>query len=231
MKTKKTKAPSPSTVPDNPYLAARREWLERYGTYINRERSWRLVAILAVATALVAVLGIAYIGSQSRITPYVVEVDKLGQAVAVRPAMAARTPPDRVLQAQLARWVTDVRSVYLDPTAQRKMLDEAYAMVDANSVAKTTLNDWYRQHNPFKRAGAEVVSIHIDSLPARISKDTWRVEWTETRHSRGQGEQASAPKRWAAVITVAVVPPTSEATILVNPSGMYIRQFTWSRSL
>ena len=37
----------------NPYLAARREWDERYGNLITRERDWRLMALLCGLTTLV----------------------------------------------------------------------------------------------------------------------------------------------------------------------------------
>ena len=36
----------------NPYLAARREWDERYGNVISRERNWRVMAILSSLVAL-----------------------------------------------------------------------------------------------------------------------------------------------------------------------------------
>ena len=36
----------------NPYLAARREWDERYGHLITRERNWRLMALISALIAL-----------------------------------------------------------------------------------------------------------------------------------------------------------------------------------
>src|SRR4051812_11318029 len=41
----------------NPYLAARREWDERYGDQITRARNWRTIALLCSVTALVACSG------------------------------------------------------------------------------------------------------------------------------------------------------------------------------
>ena len=45
------------TPPENPYLAARREWNERYGSYIAAARTWQLAAFGALGVALVAVAG------------------------------------------------------------------------------------------------------------------------------------------------------------------------------
>ena len=74
----------------NPYTEARREWNERYGDYIQQARHWRMMAIISGLAALVAVIGIAYIGAQGKIVPYVVQVDKLGEAAAVSRAGEAR---------------------------------------------------------------------------------------------------------------------------------------------
>ena len=50
--TLKTKSSSADSSPFNPYVAARREWDERYGEIITRAKNWRFIAILsAMATA------------------------------------------------------------------------------------------------------------------------------------------------------------------------------------
>ena len=65
---------------ETPYLSARREWNERYGDYIARARSWRWAAFGAIAVALALAIGVVWQGAQSKVVPYVVEVDKLGDA-------------------------------------------------------------------------------------------------------------------------------------------------------
>jgi len=47
----------------NPYLDGRREWNERYGSYIKQASAWRLVAILTTIVSLFAVGGVVYIGA------------------------------------------------------------------------------------------------------------------------------------------------------------------------
>ena len=82
----------------NPYLNARREWDERYGGLISRARNWQLIAAGSLAVAVVAVVGIAFIGSQSKIQPFVVVTDQLGSPVAVaRPAPVAKSDFDKRL--------------------------------------------------------------------------------------------------------------------------------------
>jgi type IV secretion system protein VirB5 len=220
----------PTLNPDDPhsavYLAARREWNERYGSYIAETHAWRLTALVSLGVAFVAVAGIAWIGAQNRIVPYVVQTDKLGDAIAVRRADAAAPIDSRLVRAQLARWVSDVRSVYVDVTAEKHIVTEGYAMVDRNAAAGPTLSDWFSRNDPFKRARDDTVAVAVQSvLP--LSANTWRVEWREDTRTR-QGALESS-QQWQATITISINPPTDDTTILVNPTGLYVETFDWSQ--
>ena len=220
----------PALDPDNPhsavYLAARREWNERYGSYIAQASAWRLTALASLGVAFVAVVGIAWIGTQNRIVPYVVQTDKLGDGIAIRRADVAAPADPRLIRAQLARWVSDVRSVYVDVAAEKHIVTEAYAMVDRNAAAGPTLNDWFSHNDPFKRAQDDAVSVAVQSvLP--LAGNTWRVEWQEEIRTR-QGSLESS-QQWQATITISINPPTDDATILVNPTGLYVESFDWSQ--
>jgi type IV secretion system protein VirB5 len=216
--------------PENPhsavYLAARREWNERYGSYIAQANAWRLTALASLSVAFVAVAGVVWIGAQNRIVPYVVQTDRLGDAIAISRADISPPVDPRLIRAQLARWVNSVRSVYTDVAAEKHVITEAYAMVDRDAAGAQALNDWFSNNDPFKRARDETVAIAVESvLP--LSGDTWRVEWREDRRAR-QGEKAP-PEQWQATITISVNPPSDDATILVNPTGLYVEAFNWSR--
>src|SRR5262245_36331967 len=103
----------------HPYLAARREWDERYGDSIARAYSWRLAAFASLTVAAIAVLGMIYIGAQPKIRPYVIALDKLGDPVAFAQPADGRSIDQRVLQAQIANWVWNARTVLADPSAQK----------------------------------------------------------------------------------------------------------------
>lgn len=214
--------------PENPYLAARREWLERYGDVIALANNWRITAFLALLIAAAAVCGALYLCAQSRYVPYVVEVDRLGDAVAVNSASVAAKPDERLIRASLARWIVDARSVYMDAAALRRNINELYAMLGAGSPAALMINDYFRNKSPFERAQAEVVSIEIkQTLP--VTPDTWRVEWNEDVQPRGGG--TATTQSWAATLTFAISAPTTQAGIISNPAGLYIRQVSWSQRL
>jgi type IV secretory pathway TrbF-like protein len=215
--------------PDNPhsavYLAARREWNERYGDYIAQANNWRLIAIAALGVAAVAVAGNVWQSSQSRVQPFVVEVNKLGDALAIQRADVASPIPIGVIRAQLARYIQDVRAVSIDVRAERDFINEAYAMVDKNSAALTFLNNYFAANDPFKRAATETVSAHVESVLPLPGSNTWRVEWREDTVARDGRPEFS--KHWEATITVSINPPKTDAGILVNPTGLFVEASPW----
>ena len=214
--------------PLSPYLAARQEWNERYGSYIAQAHAWRLTAVSALIIAAIATGGMVLVASQNRVVPYVVKVDKLGTAVAVERADRAGEPDEAVIIAQLARWVSAVRSVYVDASAQRALVKEGYAMINRNGGAFGALNDYMRSHDPFERARTETVAVEVESvLP--ISDDSWRLEWREDVRGR-DGAQVST-SQYQATVNISFNPPTDEETLRMNPSGLYINAFHWARRL
>jgi type IV secretion system protein VirB5 len=212
----------------SPYLAARQEWNERYGSYIAQAYAWRLTAILALIIAALATGGLVLIASQSQVVPYVVKVDRLGTAIAVDRADRAERPDEAVIVAQLARWVAAVRSVYADAAAQRTLVKEGYAMINRRGNAFGALNDHMRAHDPFERAKTETVAVEVESvLP--ISGDSWRLEWREEVRGRDGARLSSSQHQ--ATVTISFNPPGDEATLRINPSGLYINSFHWARRL
>jgi type IV secretion system protein VirB5 len=219
--------PSPHT---NPYLAARREWNERYGEYIAQARTWRVTALLALLVAAVSTSGLVWIASSSGIVPYVVKVDKLGAAVAVSRADEAAFPDKAVIVASLARWVANMRSVYADAAAERAILKEGYAMINRRSPAYQAMNAHMRAHDPFERAKTETVTLEVETvLPLGGDNASWRIEWREETRSRDGADTTVKPMQ--ATVTLAFLPPSDEATIRLNPMGIYVNSFDWAQRL
>lgn len=212
----------------NPYISARREWNERYGSYISQTRNWQNIAFISIIVAGIACGSLAWIGAQSKITPYVVEVDKLGEAVAVGVADKAATPDTRVVRAQLARWITNVRSVYFDAAAQNKSVNEAYALIGNSTPAFSTLADFHTEFQPFERAKTQSVAISVQSvLP--ITKDSYRIEWRE--EIRERDGRLISNNNWQAQVGISITPPTDEARALINPMGVIINTISWSQRI
>lgn len=211
----------------NPHLDGRREWNDRLADQTKTISAWRATALGAIGVALVASAGNVYQATQSKIVPYVVEVDRLNVTLPVAPADRAAPSDSRIVRAQLAEWVRDARSVYVDGAAQRASVLEAYALVDQNSAAFKVLNETMQEQDPFKRAQKETVTIDVQSvLPIGESPNSWRVEWKETVRGRDGTVISSVP--WQAAITTTTNPPTTEAGVLKNPLGLYVTAVGWS---
>ncbi len=204
---------------NNPYLNARAEWLERYGSYIARAKNWQLCAFGCILITLISIIGNVIQANQYKIVPYVVEVDNLGKVQAVGRAENASSTPQRLIQAEIATFIHNWRTVTPDLDLQRKMIERlSHFMAGA---AKGEIRQWFAVNNPYDRAReGKIVQIEIKGLPLAVSKDSWRVEWKETsrNHTGALLEQVS----YEATVTINIEPPSDDATIIANPGGIYI---------
>lgn len=222
-------------TPENPYLAARRAWNEHEGAVVAARRIWQMVGILALLVALAAVGGLVAIGIQTRFVPYVVEVDKLGEALAVAPARQAAPTDPRVIEASVAQFVADARLVTPDVALQRKAIFRLYALLSSQDPATAKMTEFLNgteSSSPFKRAETVMVSTDIVSAIPQ-TPETWQVDWLETTRDR-QGIAMGPPVRMRALVTVYIVPPTpatTEEQMRNNPLGVYVRDFSWTKQL
>ncbi len=78
---------------------------------------------------LFGIVLVAYVrlAAETRITPYVVEVDRLGRAVAFGPAEQAAITDPRIVEATLSLFIRNVRAVSSDGVVERELLYRAYA--------------------------------------------------------------------------------------------------------
>jgi len=212
----------------NPYLAARREWDERYGDLITRARNWRTLAVICAVTTLVATGGLMWLSAHSRIVPFVVLVDNRGRPLASGIAEQATVNDDRLKRASILAWVGDFRLVTSDGIAQRKAIDHVYAQIASGSQAQAFVSDFYRSIPPFKRAQIETVSIDVNSvLPT--SDRTFEVDWVET--TRDLYGAVKATDRWKGSFSIALNPPTDERLARINPLGVYVTNVSLAKVL
>jgi type IV secretory pathway TrbF-like protein len=211
--------------PETPFQRAGQVWDERIGSARVQARNWRLMAFgcLALATGLSG--GLVWQSMQSRVTPYVVEVDRLGEARAVTEAEAAFQPTDPQIAWHLARFITDVRSISLDSVLMRRGWLEAYDF--ATRRGAQFLGDYARSADPFAHVGEKTVSVQVTSV-VRASDRSFQVKWSEAAFARGSQTGTS---RWTAIVTVVRTPPANADTLRKNPLGIYVDAIDWSREL
>ncbi|MEQ9637845.1 MAG: conjugal transfer protein TrbF [Devosia marina] len=214
--------------PDNPYLAARLEWNERYGGFVKAANNWRIVAMVSLTMALFGTSYALYQSTQVKLVPYIVEVDRLGTpASAGFPAQIDYADP-RVVRAMLGGFVTSFKSITPDAVVQKQYIDRTYALLRTTDPSTEKVNAWFRGANPFERARTATVSIEINNVVA-LSNQSYQIDWTEFERDR-QGKELST-RRFRGIATVTLSPPLDEATIRLNPIGLYVRDFDWTAQL
>jgi len=211
--------------PETPYQRAGQLWDERIGSARVQARNWRLMAFgtLALTSAMSGAL--IWQSLQSRVTPYVVEVDRLGEARAVTEAEAGYRPTDPQIAWHLAKFIENVRSVSLDPVLMRRDWLSAYGF--ATERGARFLGDYARAADPFARIGERTVSVQVTSV-IRASERSFQVKWTETVYERGSEAEAS---HWTGILTIVSKSPVSAETLRMNPLGIYVDAVDWSREL
>src|SRR5216683_18314 len=165
--------------PETPYQRAGQVWDERIGSARVQAKNWRLAFFGALSLSGVLAAGLVWQSARGTITPWVVQVDKLGQAQAVAPAIADYRPTDPQIAWHLARFIEQVRSITADPVIVRQNWLSAYDFItDKGAVA---LNDYARASDPFGKLGKIQVAVDISSV-IRASNDSFRVAWIERRY-------------------------------------------------
>ncbi|TQV61751.1 MAG: conjugal transfer protein TrbF [Sulfurovum sp.] len=210
----------------NPYLDARREWNERYGDYIAQASNWRLVALISTFIALLAVIGVIWIGSQSKFIPYVVEVDKLGQGVAISPASQVKSYDEKVIKFSLAEFISNFRSIYPDKEIQKKYILNVYKYLSNSFPAYTIINQHYKNSSPFGQN--QTIQVEISTV-LNMQNDAWQVDWSESSFD-AMGNLVSK-ENYRALIHIVIIPPTQESLIIKNPLGIYIKDISFQKSL
>jgi len=211
--------------PVTPYQKAAQIWDERIGSARVQAENWRLMAFCAFGLSIALAGGLIWQSAQSRVVPYVVEVDKLGGVAAIGPAIEPYNPSDAQIAYYLARFISDVRALSIDPIVVRKNWLEAYDY--ATDHGAVFLNDFARTNDPFRAIGERTIGITVTSV-VRVSDASFQVEWTEDIF---QHEARAGTEHWTAILSIVRKEPRNAEVLRKNPLGLYVNSLNWSREL
>ena len=215
------KSPEPVT----PYQKAAQVWDERIGSARVQAKNWRLMAFGCLILSGGFAAALIWQSVNGSVVPWVVQVDKLGEAQVVAAATADYEPSDPQIAFHLARFIEKVRSIPADAIIVRQNWLRAYEFTtDRGALA---LNDYARSNDPFARVGRQQIAVEVSSV-IRASPGSFRVAWTERHYENGQ---LSATERWTAILTIVIQPPRDAARLRANPLGIYVNAISWSREM
>ncbi|NCP44612.1 MAG: conjugal transfer protein TrbF [Sphingomonadales bacterium] len=210
---------------ETPYRRAGQIWDDRVGSARVQAKNWRLMAFGCLFLAAGAGGALVYQSLRGTVVPWVVTVDKLGQAQAAGPASADYRPTDPQIAWHLAQFIEQVRSISADPIIVRQNWLRAYDYVtDKGALA---LGDHAKANDPFAQIGYAQVSVEVASV-IRASDKSFRIAWTERHYDNGQ---LSRTERWSAIATIHIQTPRTPENLRKNPLGIFVHALNWSKEL
>ena len=212
-------------TPVTPYQKAAQVWDNRLGSARVQARNWRLMAFGCLIMAGGLAAQIAVMSTTSRVTPYVVEVERGGDIRAVAPAIERYEPSDAQIAAELARFIEHVRGISIDPVVVKQSWLKAYDY--ATDRAAQTLNDYARENDPFSKIGTRSVTVEIISV-VRASPTSFQLRWREKAFENGTSAGVTG---FTGVLTIVMKPPRDAATLRANPLGIYVNAINWANEL
>ena len=210
---------------ETPYQRAAQVWDDRIGAARVQACNWRIACFGSIAVAGILAGGLLWQNARGSIVPWVVEVDKLGEARAVAPAEGAYRPTDPQIAFHLARFIEQVRGIASDPVVVRTNWLRAYDFTTEKGAL--ALNDYARTNDPFAEIGRVQVAVDVSSV-IRASADSFRVAWTERHYQDGS---LAATERWSAIVTIVIQPPRTPDALRKNPLGIFVNAINWSKEL
>ena len=212
-------------IPETPYQRAGQKEDRRLGRANARGNRWCLAFCGAMGLAALSTSGLIYQSAQASIVPWVVEVDETGAVKASGPAQTNFKPSDAQIAHQLARFITNVRSISIDPVVLRDNWLNAYNY--ATDQAALTLNSYANENDPFADIGQRSVTVDVTSI-VRSSEDSFEVRWRETSFRKRAQLNVQSYMASCSIITK---PRTDGETLHRNPLGLYVHGLHWSKDL
>ena len=211
--------------PETPYQKAAQVWDDRIGSARVQAKNWRYMAFGALILSAGFAGALVIQSARGTVVPWVVQVDKLGQAQSIAPASADYRPTDPQIAWHLARFIEQVRSIPADPIIVRQNWLRAYEWTTDRGAG--ALNDYARTNDPFTKVGKQQIAVEVSSV-IRASPDSFRVAWTERQFENGV---LASTQRWTAILTIALQPPRDAERLKANPLGIYVNAINWSREM
>ena len=213
--------------PKSPAEKAQAAWDEREGAIIVRMANLRRTIFLLGIVCVVLAGGLVAQSLKSSVTPYIVEVDT--QNGRVRNAGVLReegyTPQEAEIRYFLSQFLLHIREMPLDPVVYRSNLTNAYAYLTKDAAAKMSAE--LKNEKLAEKFGTKTVQVQIVSCLPMEGSSSWQIRWNEEEFIIGSGSKTVTPM--SGIFMVTNIPPKEEQILDVNPLGIYVSDFNWTK--
>ena len=217
---------------ENPYLSARKEYGDRYGSSVKDAARWRQISFFLIMLCVAFGALMMWMASQNKVIPYIVQVDKQGYAVAIKSSEQGAVADTRVIVATLGGFFVNFKTVITDVSSQKRMVNDVYSYLAKGSAAESFVSHYYQEHNPFvatQDRNRYTVQVEIRSIVRSGSNDkSWQVLWSEEKLEQGTVIERTD---WRAIVSIAVSPVRELAEVLQNPLGIFITDINMAQDL
>ena len=214
--------------PDSPAARAARKWDEREGEIIVQNYNLRRLLVGLLAVVMVMTVGLVYKSLSANVMPYIVEVDTTTGAVrnvGTVEASAHYQPTEEVYKYFLSKFLKNTREMPLDPVVYKENLSTAYGFLTKNAGVK--LQTMLKSEKTTEKFGHQTVQINISTILAMEGGRSYQIRWNEEVFTIGTGEKKVTP--YSGIFTIQIIKSDDETQLLINPLGMYISDFSWSK--
>ena len=217
---------------ENPYLSARKEYGDRYGSSVKDAARWRQISFFTLMLSVAFGGMMMWMSSQNKVIPYIVQVDKQGYAVAIKSSEQGAVADTRVIVATLGGFFVNFKTVITDMSSQKRMVNDVYSYLAKGSAAETFVSHYYQEHNPFvatQDRNRNTIQVEIRSIVRSGSNDkSWQVLWSEEKLEQGTIIERTD---WRAIVSIAVSPVRELSEVLQNPLGIFITDINMAQDL
>ena len=214
--------------PESPAARAARKWDEREGEIIVQNYNLRRLLVGLLAVVMVLTVGLVYKSLSSNVMPYIVEVDTTTGAVrnvGMVDASAHYQPTEEVYKYFLSKFLKNTREMPLDPVVYKENLSTAYGFLTKNAALK--LQTMLKSEKTTEKFGHQTVQINISTILAMEGGHSYQIRWNEEVFTIGTGDKKVTP--YSGIFTIQIIKSDDESQLLINPLGMYISDFSWSK--
>jgi type IV secretion system protein VirB5 len=223
----------PATPYDNTEQVA-----DHLATIERREKIRYMIAFVVTMLILgVSVAGNVLQGMSAKIEPIFVPVDITGNTMPAGIRVGTQNtydPPEQLYVHFLAEFIRNVRAKTLDPVVDYNSLQKSRSYLGTTALNKLDgIIGAERQSVAGGALSARTIQVNIVNIvPVASGADktrTYQARWNETLYSE-IGEVVLA-RRLTGIFLTERIPPTDAQTVIVNPLGLYVIDFSWDRDL
>jgi type IV secretory pathway TrbF-like protein len=216
---------SPNNAAASAYERAKNAWDERIGSARVQAYNWRLIAFSSLFLLALSIAGNVYLGSQTKVIPYVVELKSTGEAGVIGSAasLSAQTN-ENAAKFFVSRFIMLAREIPADAVLLKRNMSKLFQLV--STQGKSLLTQKYNEQSPAQEFQEKNRALKIASVLG-VSDGVYQVDWREAEYDKNGQKIDEYPMR--GTFKVAWLAPTSEAQMQENPLGIFIDYFSWTK--